>query len=142
LQAVTAYASEAGETLLPRVEEDELVYPGSIMPAYDLKTNARKAIIAFVAAATAEDAQTILTQRPRPLTVQDAAIEGEIEKCLSDGSSMRMRTGGGRAGSEVKGVRDKSGLIAWDGVWESVPKLPSCVHFETGPAPPGLRNIG
>jgi mono/diheme cytochrome c family protein len=53
----------------------ELVYPGSIMPAYDLETNARKAIIAFMAAATAEDAQTILTQRPRPLTAQDAGIE-------------------------------------------------------------------
>jgi hypothetical protein len=27
---------------------------------------------------------------------------------------MSMRTGGGRAGGRIKGVRDKSGLIAWD----------------------------
>jgi mono/diheme cytochrome c family protein len=53
----------------------ELVYPGSIMPAYDLETNARKAIIAFMATATAEDAQSILSRRARPLTAQDAAIE-------------------------------------------------------------------
>ncbi|MGD0498956.1 MAG: c-type cytochrome [Bryobacteraceae bacterium] len=53
----------------------ELVYPGSIMPAYDLETNARKAIIAFLASATAEDARSILSQRGKPLTVQDAAIE-------------------------------------------------------------------
>ena len=45
------------------------------MPAYDLETNARKAIIAFMASATAEDAQSILSQRTRPLTPQDAAIE-------------------------------------------------------------------
>jgi mono/diheme cytochrome c family protein len=45
------------------------------MPAYDLETNARKAVIAFMASATAEDAQSILSQRIRPLTPQDAAIE-------------------------------------------------------------------
>ena len=33
------------------------------MPAYDLETNARKALIAFMASATAEDAQAILSQR-------------------------------------------------------------------------------
>jgi mono/diheme cytochrome c family protein len=53
----------------------ELVYPGSIMPAYDLETNARKAIIAFMTSATAEDAQSMLSGRPKPLTAQDAAIE-------------------------------------------------------------------
>ena len=53
----------------------QTIYPGSIMPAYDLETNARKAIIAFMASATAEDAQSILAQRSRPLTPQDAAIE-------------------------------------------------------------------
>ncbi len=30
------------------------------MPAYDLETNARKAILTFMASATAEDAQSIL----------------------------------------------------------------------------------
>ena len=44
----------------------ELVYPGSTMPEYDLETNARKALIAFMASATAEDAQAILVaRRPR-----------------------------------------------------------------------------
>jgi mono/diheme cytochrome c family protein len=53
----------------------ELIYPGSIMPAYDLETNARKALIAFMASATAEDARIILSRRPKPLTPQEAAIE-------------------------------------------------------------------
>jgi mono/diheme cytochrome c family protein len=53
----------------------QLIYPGSIMPAYDLETNARKAIITFMASATADDAQSILAQRNKPLTPQDAAIE-------------------------------------------------------------------
>lgn len=53
----------------------ELVYPGSTMPAYDLETNARKALIAFMATATAEDVHSILSRRPKPLTPQDAAIE-------------------------------------------------------------------
>jgi mono/diheme cytochrome c family protein len=53
----------------------ELVYPGSTMPAYDLETNARKALIAFMVTATAEDVHSILSRRPKPLTPQDAAIE-------------------------------------------------------------------
>jgi mono/diheme cytochrome c family protein len=52
-----------------------LVYPGSSMPAYDLETNERKALIAFVAGATAADAAAILSQRPKPLTAEDAALE-------------------------------------------------------------------
>jgi mono/diheme cytochrome c family protein len=53
----------------------QLIYPGSIMPAYDLETNARKAIIAYMASATAEDVQSMVAQRGGPLTPQDAAIE-------------------------------------------------------------------
>ncbi len=53
----------------------ELVYPGSSMPSYDLETNARKALIAFMATATADDAHSILSGRPKPLAPQDAAIE-------------------------------------------------------------------
>jgi mono/diheme cytochrome c family protein len=53
----------------------QLIYPGSTMPEYDLETNARKALIAFMASATADDAQSILSQRTRPLTPEDAAIE-------------------------------------------------------------------
>ena len=45
------------------------------MPAYDLETNARKAIIAFMSSASADDAQAILARRAKPLTAQDAAIE-------------------------------------------------------------------
>ena len=53
----------------------QTIYPGSIMPAYDLDTNSRKAILIFMASATAEDAQAILSQRTKPLTPRDAAIE-------------------------------------------------------------------
>jgi mono/diheme cytochrome c family protein len=53
----------------------QLVYPGSSMPEYDLETNARKAIVTFMALATAEDARSILSRRARPLTAQEAAIE-------------------------------------------------------------------
>lgn len=53
----------------------ELVYPGSIMPAYDLETNARKAIIGFLATASANDAQAILTARPKAVSAEAAALE-------------------------------------------------------------------
>ena len=53
----------------------QLVYPGSIMPAYDLETNARTALIAFMSTATSEDAQAISTKRGKPLSPQEAAIE-------------------------------------------------------------------
>jgi mono/diheme cytochrome c family protein len=53
----------------------QLVYPGSVMPAYDLETNARKALVAFMSTATAEDAQAILTKRGKPLSSEEAAIE-------------------------------------------------------------------
>ena len=52
----------------------QTVYPGSSMPVYDLEANARKALIVFMASATAEDAQSILAGRAKPLTPQDAAI--------------------------------------------------------------------
>ena len=52
-----------------------MIYPGSTMPAYDLETNARKALIAFMASATVEDAQSILSQRPKALTANEAALE-------------------------------------------------------------------
>jgi len=53
----------------------EYVYPGSTMPVYDLETNARKALIAYMATATAEDAQAILAHKARPLTPADVSIE-------------------------------------------------------------------
>src|SRR5664279_2248743 len=46
----------------------QLVYPGSVMPEYDLETNARKAIVTFMASATPEDARSILYRRAKPLT--------------------------------------------------------------------------
>jgi mono/diheme cytochrome c family protein len=53
----------------------ELLYPGSPMPAYDMEPNARKAIVVFLASATADDARSILSARPKGLTPKDAAIE-------------------------------------------------------------------
>jgi mono/diheme cytochrome c family protein len=53
----------------------EYVYPGSTMPEYDLETNARKALIAYMASASAEDAQAILEHRAKPLSPADVAIE-------------------------------------------------------------------
>jgi mono/diheme cytochrome c family protein len=53
----------------------ELTYPGSSMPRYDLGTDARKALVAYLSSATAEDAREILSHRPRPLTAEEASIE-------------------------------------------------------------------
>ncbi|HWG19980.1 MAG TPA: c-type cytochrome [Terracidiphilus sp.] len=53
----------------------EYVYPGSSMPEYDLETNARKALIAYMASATPDDAQAILAHRTSPLTPADVSIE-------------------------------------------------------------------
>ncbi len=50
------------------------VYPGSSMPEYDLEPNARKALLAFMATATAADAQDILAHRGASLTPEDASI--------------------------------------------------------------------
>ena len=63
------------EWLDEQLVNPQLVYPGSIMPAYDLETNARTALIAFMSTATSEDAQAILTKRGKPLSPQEAAIE-------------------------------------------------------------------
>ena len=53
------------EWLDEQLVNPELVYPGSAMPEYDLETNARKALVAFMAAATPADAQSILSGKPR-----------------------------------------------------------------------------
>ena len=63
------------EWLDEQLVNPELVYPGSAMPEYDLATNDRKAIVAFLDAATSEDAQTILSGKPRALSVADVSIE-------------------------------------------------------------------
>jgi len=63
------------EWLDEQLVNPELVYPGSSMPEYDLESNARKALVAFLASATPEDAQLILARKGHPLTPQDAAIE-------------------------------------------------------------------
>ncbi len=63
------------EWLAEQLVNPQLVYPGSIMPAYDLELNARRALIAFMSAANADDAQAILTTRGKPLSPQEAAIE-------------------------------------------------------------------
>jgi mono/diheme cytochrome c family protein len=51
------------------------VYPGSSMPEYDLEANARKAIVAFMATASTDDAQQILSHREKPLSTEEVAIE-------------------------------------------------------------------
>lgn len=56
------------------VNPDE-VYPGSTMPEYDLDTNSRKALVAFMVNAKPEDAQAILSSHGRLPTPEDAAIE-------------------------------------------------------------------
>jgi mono/diheme cytochrome c family protein len=53
----------------------DLVSPGSTMPAYDLDPNERKAIIGFLAVATADDAKSILSGRPKLLAGDEAVIE-------------------------------------------------------------------
>jgi mono/diheme cytochrome c family protein len=63
------------EWLDEQLVNPELVYPGSSMPAYDLEPNARKALLAFLATATADDAQLIVSRRTRALTPEDVAIE-------------------------------------------------------------------
>jgi mono/diheme cytochrome c family protein len=63
------------EWLDEQLVNPEFVYPGSSMPEYDLETNARKALIAYMATATPDDAQQILLGRGRTLTPEDAAIE-------------------------------------------------------------------
>jgi len=63
------------EWLDEQLVNPELVYPGSSMPEYDLETNARKALIAYIATATPEDAQAILSHKVKPLTAADVAIE-------------------------------------------------------------------
>ena len=50
------------EWLDEQLVNPELVYPGSSMPEYDLETNARKALVAYLASATSEDVQLILSQ--------------------------------------------------------------------------------
>lgn len=63
------------EWLDEQLVNPELVYPGSSMPVYDLEGNARKALVAFMASATAEDMQSILSRKTHALTPEEAAIE-------------------------------------------------------------------
>ena len=57
------------EWLDEQLVNPQLVYPGSTMPEYDLETNARKALIAFMAIATPEDAQAILSGQDHALSL-------------------------------------------------------------------------
>ena len=63
------------EWLDEQLVNPDLVYPGSSMPEYDLETNARKALVAFMTSATTQDAQEILSGKGHTLTPEDAAIE-------------------------------------------------------------------
>src|SRR6266567_4264628 len=63
------------EWLDEQLVNPELVYPGSSMPEYDLDTNARKALVAFMTSATPEEMQSILSKKTRALSPQEACIE-------------------------------------------------------------------
>ena len=64
----------SSEWLDEQLVNPQLVYPGSSMPEYDLETNARKALVAFLSTATPQDAQDILARKGNVLTPEDAAI--------------------------------------------------------------------
>ncbi|MHB1960662.1 MAG: c-type cytochrome [Acidobacteriaceae bacterium] len=89
----------------------ELVYPGSSMPEYDLESNARKALVAFLASATPEDAQQILARKGHPLTPEDAAIEAGKQDFARFGCA-------GCHGTELQG-----GLANPNAQGEQVPSL-------------------
>ena len=62
------------EWLDEQLVNPQLVYPGSSMPEFDLDRNSRKALVAFLATATPDDAKQILTNKGRAPTPEDAAI--------------------------------------------------------------------
>ena len=68
-------ARHSTEWLDEQLVNPELVYPGSSMPAYDLETNARKALVAYLQSATPDDVQLILSHKNRALMPEDVAIE-------------------------------------------------------------------
>jgi mono/diheme cytochrome c family protein len=72
LQGVTTRHSL--EWLDEQLVNPQLVYPGSSMPEYDLETNARKALVGFLATATSDDARAILARMGHTLTPVDASI--------------------------------------------------------------------
>ena len=63
------------EWLDEQLVNPQLVYPGSSMPEYDLETNARKALLAFMTTASPDDAQSIVAGRKTALKPEDVAIE-------------------------------------------------------------------
>jgi mono/diheme cytochrome c family protein len=65
----------SAEWLDEQLVNPQLVYPGSSMPEYDLETNARKALLAFMSSATTDDAQAIMSGRKTELKPEDVAIE-------------------------------------------------------------------
>ncbi|HUY14137.1 MAG TPA: c-type cytochrome [Terriglobia bacterium] len=64
----------SAEWLDEQLVNPQLVYPGSTMPEFDMEASARKALIAFLATATAEDAKEIVSGKGRLPTPEDAAI--------------------------------------------------------------------
>ena len=63
------------EWLDEQLVNPQLVYPGSSMPEFDMEASARKALIAFLATATEQDVQEIVSGKGRLPTPEDAAIE-------------------------------------------------------------------
>ena len=73
LAGVTTRHSQ--EWLDEQLVNPELVYPGSSMPAYDLESNERKALISYLSSATPSDVQQLLSNKAKVLSPQDVAIE-------------------------------------------------------------------
>jgi mono/diheme cytochrome c family protein len=70
----------SSEWLDEQLVNPQYVYPGSTMPEYDLETNARKALIAYMGTATSDDAQAILSHHTRPVSPGDVSIEAGKEE--------------------------------------------------------------
>ena len=70
-----ATQQHSGGWLDEQLVNPDLVSPGSTMPAFDLDPNERTAIIGFLAVATADDAKSILSGRPKLLAGDEAVIE-------------------------------------------------------------------
>ena len=70
----------SSEWLDEQLVNPELVYPGSSMPEYDLETNARKALVAFLSSATSEDVHRSC-RRTASLTPEDVSRSRQAGLC-------------------------------------------------------------
>ncbi len=88
-----------------------LSFTGYLLPWDQLESNARKALVAFLASATPEDARQMLARKGHPLTPEDAAIEAGRQDFARFGCA-------GCHGTELQG-----GLANPNAQGEQVPSL-------------------